>query len=389
MTQIVLRTLLIAAVTSLCAMASYGMPSEAKGTALRESKAKAEAAAANQRADNCAARRYVFSWNLSDHCAGEPRGGTSVGAPLTLDLDPSESWLRLQQPGLSDLERDRRAILAMAGGYRASFEFLETVGYAPDFEPARPYQSWGTEYIYVVEDSGDFISLQHIMVMFFQQDDDIVGPMVMKHWRQDWQYQDSEILEYRGDNRWQTRKVDKSQRQGSWSQHVYHVDDSPRYASVGRWEHNDSFSVWESGLTWRPLPRRESSVRNDYDLLEGINRHIILPTGWVQEEDNRKRRLGESPRYLAKELGNNRYQRIKDFDWQAGDDYWRDTAPFWKVVREYWQARAALNKPIELREAHKGTPMFAVLFGLAEQYREEGIEDLEKAVAEALAPYSR
>lgn len=345
--------------------------------------------AASPAPDNCAARRYVFSWNLSDHCAGEPRGGTSTGAPVTLDSEPSPAWNALQEPELSDFERDRRAILAMAGGYRASFEFLETVGYTPDFEPARPYQSWGTEYIYVVEDSGDFISLQHIMVMLFHQDGELVGPMVMKHWRQDWQYQDREILEYRGDNQWQSRTLTKAQRKGRWSQHVYHVDDSPRYASVGRWEHNDSFSVWESGLTWRPLPRRESSVRNDYDVLEGVNRHIILPTGWVQEEDNRKRRLAGNPSYLAKELGNNRYQRIKDFDWQAGDAYWRETGPFWKAVRAYWQAQEEKDAAIEVLRRHKGTPMFAVMFELAERYRDGEVDDPEAAVADALAPYVR
>jgi len=339
--------------------------------------------------DNCAARRYVFSWNLADHCAEEPRGGTSTGAPVTLDNEPSAAWKALQEPGLSDFERDRRAILAMAGGYRASFEFLETVGYAPDFEPARPYQSWGTEYIYVVEDSGDFISLQHIMVMFFHQDGELVGPMVMKHWRQDWQYQDAEILEYRGKGKWQTRKLDKAQRKGRWSQHVYHVDDSPRYASVGSWEHTDSFSVWESGQTWRPLPRRESSVRDDYDLLEGLNRHIILPTGWVQEEENRKRRLDRTPSYLAKELGNNRYQRIKDFDWQAGDAYWRETGPFWEAVRGYWQSLIESKGYLEIKTIHQGVPMFAALFELAEQSREGSLDDVKAVIADVLEPYIR
>ncbi len=49
-----------------------------------------------------------------------------------------------------------------------SFEFLETVGFTETHKPARPYQSWGTEFVYVVEDKGDFISLQHILVMYFE-----------------------------------------------------------------------------------------------------------------------------------------------------------------------------------------------------------------------------
>ena len=63
---------------------------------------------------------------------------------------------------LTRFERDRRAILAMQGPHRASFDFLEVAGFTSGFSPAAPYQSWGTEYVYLVVDEGDFISLQHI-----------------------------------------------------------------------------------------------------------------------------------------------------------------------------------------------------------------------------------
>ena len=33
--------------------------------------------------------------------------------------------------------------------------------------PSKPYRSWGTERVYVAEDRGDFISLQHILTMVF------------------------------------------------------------------------------------------------------------------------------------------------------------------------------------------------------------------------------
>ena len=59
------------------------------------------------------------------------------------------------------------------------------------------------------------------------------------------------------------------------------------------------------------MPRRETTVRDDYDVLEGTNRHTILHNGWVQEEENYKvvldssgARVAEQP-YLAKELGVN------------------------------------------------------------------------------------
>jgi len=122
-------------------------------------------------------------------------------------------------------------------------------------------------------------------------------------------------------------------------QSVYQVDDSPRYAAPGRWQHSDSFSTWISGETWRPLPRREWSVRNDYQVLVGTNRHTITPNGWMQEENNLKLALDDSgkPReaipYLAREYGVARYERIKDYDFSAGKAYFDKTEPFWAEVR--------------------------------------------------------
>ena len=59
----------------------------------------------------------------------------------------------------------------------------------------------------------------------------------------------------------------------------------------------------------RPLPRRESSVRDDYDVLIGHNRHTIVPSGWVHEEENYKvvldghGNVDNGLPYLSKELG--------------------------------------------------------------------------------------
>lgn len=337
-------------------------------------------------------QRFVFSWNHTDTCHLSPRGGTSEGAPVTLDTEASPQWLELQAEEISDFERDRRAILAMAGPYRTSFEFIETVGFAPKFEPAAPYQSWGTEYVYVVADREDFISLQHVMVMFSRRGDELSGPQVMKHWRQDWQYEKESLLTYAGDNSWKKQALAPEQAAGSWAQAVYQVDDSPRYESHGRWQHTDSFSSWRSALTWRPLPRRESTVRDDYAVLEGYNRHTILPTGWVQEEENLKLKLtvdGQKDGYLARELGNNRYEHITGFDFSAGDRYWEETGPFWQIVRTSWANIITDHDRITVQEHHDDTPLFAALFELAEAYRTGELNETSAAekVATTLKQY--
>lgn len=334
--------------------------------------------------------RYTFSWSLEGKegsCGFSPRGGSSKGAPLTLDPAPHPGWLALQEPGLSQKEKDRRAILAMAGPYRTSFEFIETVGYTQDFERARPYQSWGTEYVYVVEEREDFISLQHIMVMFAQANDgSLMGPFVQKHWRQDWQYEKTQLLVHAGPEQWQTKLLQPQEVGGTWAQSVYQVDDSPRYEASGRWEHLPNFSTWLSETTWRPLPRRESSVRDDYQVLEGTNRHTIIHNGWVHEEENYKLRLdangqpvGDTP-YLAKELGVNRYERLKDFDFSAGDAYWERTAPYWAEVRTVWADYFSSAPQLRIVEEANGVPLFAALFEQAEALTESDFDAAQARV---------
>ena len=191
--------------------------------------------------------RFTFSWQFAPDDAMRPRGGTTKGAPIKLAKEPSAAWRALQEPGLTKLERDRRAILAMAGAYRTSFDFLETVGFKPGFAPSRPYQSWSTEYVYVVEDGGTFIRLQHLMVLFVtDKSGKLQGPFVQKHWRQDWRYEDTDLHVFVGGNRWERRTRSADDVRGRWSQAVFQVDDSPRYEAIGAWQHEGSYSAWTS-----------------------------------------------------------------------------------------------------------------------------------------------
>jgi hypothetical protein len=313
---------------------------------------------------------YVFAWPFLAPETMQPRGGTTRGAEVELALAPSEAWRRLQQPGLAGQERDRAAILAQAGDYRASFDFLETVLFEPGAAPARPYRSWGTERVHVVSERPDFVSLQHVMVMFLVDDEGALqGPFVQKHWRQDWQYEPESLLAYRGFGRWQRRPLAPDERRGAWSQTVYQVDDSPRYASMGRWRHDALASVWAGSDTWRPLPRREHTVRSDYQVLSGTNRHTVLPTGWVHEQDNRKLVVDEASRAvtgrLAIEVGVNRYERLEGFDFSAGQAYWEATGGFWARVRAGWAARTTGGGEVRVAKECEGEPAFVPFFRAA------------------------
>ena len=145
------------------------------------------------------------------------------------------------------MERDQAAIRALAGDYRASFDFLETLVFAPHREPSQPYRSWGTERVYVVEDRPGFVELQHVMVMFIVDGEgEIQGPMVMKHWRQRWEFEPATLQAYAGHRIWENRTIADEDRTGKWVQTVYQVDDTPRYALIGAWQHHATHSQWTS-----------------------------------------------------------------------------------------------------------------------------------------------
>jgi hypothetical protein len=337
-------------------------------------------------------RQFTFAWPFREGEDVAPRGGTTPGAPVALATAPGAAWHALQEPGLSPRERDRRAILAMAGTFRVTFDFLEVVGFHAGFVPDRPYQSWATESVYVLRDEPGFVSLQHVLVMFMKpKDGRVEGPFVTKHWRQDWRWEDTELLTYRGRNTWASERLRPADVRGTWSQAVFQVDDSPRYESYGRWAHFGNVSRWRSATTWRPLPRREFSVRSDYHVLVGTNAHTITPLGWVQEEENLKvvldpqgRPIASAP-VLAKEIGLNRYERLEDFDDAAARRYHARTLPFWQAVREAWAELVAERGRFTLRAPPDQGQLFLPLFEYAERLAEGAPWEPQAGVAFARA----
>ena len=343
--------------------------------------------------EEVAARQYTFSWMFAESGTMKPRGGTTLGPEVQLDLRTSEAFSKLQAPNLDVKERDRRAILAMAGDYRTSFDFIETVGFIEGYRPRAPYQSWGTERVYVVANEPEFVSLQHIIVMHFLDSDGFESDaMVVKHWRQDWRYEDTEVHAFQGRGAFLRRALDQASREGRWTQTVYQVDDSPRYEAIGRWIHAPGVSYWKSDDRRRPLPRREFSVRDDYQALYGSHRITITPAGWTQEEDALKLVLDENNRpsssqpYLAREAGLSRYDRVLDYDFSAGDDYWQDTGAFWSRVRHYWDVVYKAESEFRFVKSVEGMPMYMALFDMAgEEFESEA--DTDQAIAALLASY--
>ncbi|WP_338689053.1 DUF6607 family protein [Haloferula helveola] len=233
---------------------------------------------------------------------------------------------------------DREAILAMAGTHAVHFHFEETVAIATGYT-VKPdsYDENATEIVTVVEDTTERITLQHLLVVRPKDKD----PMVIKHWAQIWTWEDTEILDYCGEDQmheWQCVRLTPGQAAGTWSQLVTQTDDTPRYEGYGKWIHENGESYWESSPTRRPLPRREYTKREDYDHLLVTNRHSLTATGWVHHQDNRKIvDRGDGPATtLCHESGLNTYNRTESELATVALDWWKEHGPFWDGVRNFW-----------------------------------------------------
>jgi len=274
-----------------------------------------------------------------------------------------------------DFERDRQSILAMAGDYKVTFDFTETVAFVDGYDLKEPKLSGGYESVRVIEDTGNFISLQHILVVGDNDD-----PHIVKHWRQDWRYQPDRVLVFVGGNAWQWRDVAESQ--GKWSQTVYQVDDTPRYGAIGAWSHADGMAEWTPPREWRPLPRRDMTTRDDYHAIDAVNRHAITPLGWVHEQDNSKLVLEDEAHVLVREIGINTYRKFEEYPVSAADEYWKATSEYWAGVRAEWNKIEAENDSFAVTIKGETSDLYMPLLGLANSVQ-SGEMEASVAIIEA------
>ena len=285
----------------------------------------------------------------------------------------------IAQDGSSDasFQKDRDAILAMAGDYKVTFDFRETVPLTEGYALKDDKLSGGYESVRVIEDTGEFISLQHILVVGKEGEE-----FPIKHWRQDWTYEPSQVLTFIGGNAWELRPVDGEAADGAWAQEVYQVDDSPRYGAVGDWSHDNGVSQWTPPAEWRPLPRRDMTTRDDYDAVLAVNRHTITPFGWVHEQNNSKLVLDEDPNVLVREIGVNTYRKDDGYPVDVAEAYWDATKDYWAGVRAEWEEFESAGEPFGLTVQGEPTELYSPLLDLATKVQ-DGEVTLEAALADA------
>lgn len=302
---------------------------------------------------------------LASACATAPASG-----PVAVATSPAAEKTKF--------EKDRKAIIAQTGDYRVRFDFIETVSFKQGYTIQEPDRSGGYEVVRVIEDTGNFISIQHILVIEAGED-----KFPIKHWRQDWRYEPESVLVFIGGNAWENRKLSPAERKGKWSQTVYQVEDSPRYGAVGEWKHEYGVSAWTPPAELRPLPRREATKRDDYYAVLAVNRHALTPDGWVHEQDNSKvAMIDGEPRIIAREQGVNTYRPNAQFDVSIATKYWDTTKDYWALVRKEWSALEASGSRFALTVKGEPEPIYTPLLALASDI-EKGKTTTDAAIVEA------
>lgn len=260
----------------------------------------------------------------------------------------------------SKKKKDRQAIKDMCGCYEVTFNFAETFNNSKDslYKPSKTKKDKGLEWAELIVDENNKISIQHLL-----QVGNPANPHIVKHWRQDWLYENTDFYMYNGDNNWLFQTKPKSEVKKQWTQKVYQVDDSPRYEGSGTWVHVDGKSYWEN-TTDAPLPRREYTKRSDYNVTERGNRHEITNYGWLHDQDNRKiiREAGKEDIVVAHEKGYNTYVKVPDSRCEAAQNWWKENQNKWQLVRNKWDEVYGRNTNLSLENKVDNKPLFKYLF---------------------------
>lgn len=270
-------------------------------------------------------------------------------------------------------EKDKSAITSMCGCYEVGFNFAETFSYSDNenYKPSKIKHDSALEWVQLVTDENDKIVMQHLLIVGKPDNHHII-----KHWRQDWIYENTEFYMYDADNRWKYIKKSHNNVNGQWTQKVYQVDDSPRYEGSASWVHIDGKSYWEN-TTDAPLPRREYTKRHDYNVTVRTNRHEITDDGWIHDQDNNKviRSAGNDV-VLAQEKGVNTYVKVDDSKCKAAQKWWQENKDLWQRVRKNWDSVFAKNRDLKLAKKVEDKRLYEYLFDLKPNADNKEIEKI-------------
>jgi len=264
----------------------------------------------------------------------------------------------------------QQIINKLCGCFEVDFKYAETFSPDPDYKYHSREETGGTaELALPIEITDKKIVIQHLLV--------VGANTVVKHWREEWIYENPVIWKYKGNRVWVKETISAEEVKGKWTQTVWEVADEPRYQGFSQFVNLDGKIIWQN-TTDAPLPRREYSVRNDYNILKRTNRLNITDSGYLHEQDNQKIiRSNGTDRLLVEEKGYNIYKRIPEKECAVAKEYWEKNAGYWGRVRKIWEDYIATHNSISLKNKIDDKMLHEYLMVLGKEYVAKKITDAE------------
>ncbi len=241
---------------------------------------------------------------------------------------------------LAQSSKEQQAIKSLCGCFEIEFKYAETFSSDSNYKQHEPYTASALEWVNMEESSDKKYVMQHLLL--------VTDQMIIKHWREDWEYEKSNWWQFKGKGNWLHTAQTTPAVKGQWTQTVWEVDDAPRYQGTSKWIDNDGKYYWENTVD-APLPRREYTHRSDYNILKRKNRIVVNDGGWVHEQDNIKiLREDTKDKIVAEEKGYNTYKKVADSKCEKAAAWWKEHKEFWAVARETWDEALSSKKNFTL-----------------------------------------
>lgn len=256
------------------------------------------------------------------------------------------------------------------GCFEVDFKYAETFAPKGDYKfHDREETPPVAELALPIEKTDNKVVIQHLLV--------VNDTMIVKHWREEWTYENPVLWVYNSDRSWTKTTLKPEEVKGKWTQTVWETSDEPRYQGLSQFVNLDGKVIWQN-TTYAPLPRREYSVRNDYNLLKRTNRINITENGYLHEQDNFKivRKDGKDE-VLVQEKGLNNYKRLSDKECAGAFKYWEKKSTYWGKVRKAWDAYINTANVIKMEFKVDGKMLHEYLFKLGREYATKKLTDSE------------
>ncbi len=282
----------------------------------------------------------------------------------------------------AQLQTGKKNIEKLCGCFDVEFKYAET------FSPDNAYKFHerenlhATEFVLPVETSDKKIVLQHLLL--------INDSTIIKHWREDWVFEQSTLLQYEGNKQWTKAPLNSQETANKWVQTVWETDDAPRYQGVSQWVNTDGKTFWQSTVN-APLPRREYTTRSDYNILKRGNRIVVTDTGWVHDQDNLKvSHTATADKLIAEEKGVNIYRKIDGKYCEKAKEWWAANSAFWNIVRTEWDEYIKNHNSIALQATIDNKSLSAHFTALAKEWTAKTItkEDLTVKLKKVIQQFS-